>query len=139
MPRRSYRRHMKISRFALLAIGLLPFGSVASGDTLKILLAPGETENAKSVRELILPMVSVNPHFTLVSESSWDVKVDVSCVRVSVNDVKQGIACSALYMYAPDYWMGISRPLGMAIFTGPDASNMATRIFGGLLDLSLAN
>jgi hypothetical protein len=98
-------------RRTLMIVGFVLLTAVPSmaQNTLKIRIdeLPGGTEDAGAqVRTVLLPMVSANPHFTLVSDSSWDLHLMLNCLYATTGDNSQriGVNCADELIYQPDKW-----------------------------------
>jgi hypothetical protein len=111
--------------------------SARAQDSLKIKITSASGGTDQQIRSIILPQVSANPHFTLVSDSSWDVELITSCVApTSVSDHTQlGVACAYSIVYGPNKFAGFTYMLlPSSIEVGPDASTVAQAVFSDLLD-----
>jgi hypothetical protein len=119
--------------FTMLAV------SARAQDTLNIKVASMPGDTSEQVRELLLPLISANPHFTMVSDDSWDVDLIATCLAPTsgADHSVMGVACAYSIMYAPNKFGGFEYTLEpSSIDVGPDQNNVATAIFSDLLDFT---
>jgi hypothetical protein len=113
--------------FSLMAGAL---GSVVSAQTphLKIRVLQADTVDG-DVRDELLPLISADPHYTSVNDSSWDVEVVAVCIQHT-----QEIACSYTFLYAPDKYLGATALLDAVVVVDSDSGRIARRVFTKILD-----
>jgi hypothetical protein len=106
-------------------------------DTLKIKISSGSDGTDQQIRTVILPQVSANPHFTLVSDSSWDVELITSCLAPTSggDQAELGVACAYSIVYGPNKFAGFTYMLlPTSIDVGPDVNTVAQAVFSDVLD-----
>jgi hypothetical protein len=99
-------------------------------------LPEGTPDASAAVRTALLPLVSADPHFTLVSDSSWDLHLIINCLYATstTDNSRIGVNCSDEIIYQPDKWGGLLYGIGPYIGIGPDEDSVAKGIFADLLD-----
>lgn len=104
---------------------------------LKIAIVATSNEGADAeVRSVVVPLVAANPHYTLVSDSSWDVSVKLNCVYTSEQNRRDGVACSFSVTFSPDEYLGIEYTPGPLLIVGPDPDMVGHGIVADVLDAS---
>ncbi|MGB6429545.1 MAG: hypothetical protein WBF06_03090 [Candidatus Acidiferrales bacterium] len=129
-------------RRTLVIVGLMlvsAAAALAQDTTLKIRIdeIPGGSQDAGGqVRTDVLPMISGNPHYTLVSDTSWDLHLLLNCVYATSGSDNQriGVNCANELIYQPDKWGGIMDAFGPYIELGPDEDSVAKQSFADLID-----
>jgi hypothetical protein len=119
--------------FAMAAVSARAQGTL----NIKVASMPGDI--SEQVRELLLPMISANPHFTMVSDNSWDIDLIATCLAPTSGSDRSvmGVACAYSITYAPNKFAGFEYTLEpSSIDVGPDQNNVATAIFSDLLDFT---
>jgi hypothetical protein len=129
---------MTLPRKVLALLGFMIVAlSAGAQDTLKIKISSGSDETDQQMRSIILPEVSANPHFTLVSDSSWDVELLTSCVAPTSggDHTVLGVACAYSIMYGPNKFGGFTYMLlPSSVDVGPDVASVAQAVFSDVLD-----
>ena len=128
-------------RRMLVIAGVLLLGAAPAmaQNALKIRIdevGQGTSDVGAQVRTELLPMVSANPHYTLVSDTSWDLHLIINCLYATTgNDSERiGVNCADEIVYQPDKWGGLIDAFGPYIGMGPDEATVAKEIFADFLD-----
>jgi len=128
------RRTLAIVGFVLLSVA-----PAMAQNSLKIKIdeiAEGNQGAGTPVRTALLPMVSSNPHFTMVSDTSWDLHLILNCMYATTGNDSQriGVNCADEIIYQPDKWGGLMDGFGPNIEMGPDEDSVAKQIYADFLD-----
>jgi hypothetical protein len=132
---------MKINwKLALGVLAILLSNTKATAQTpkpLKIGIVAMSNEGADAeVRAVVVPLIAANPHYTLVSDSSWDMSVKLNCVYTSEDNRRDGVACGFTVTFSPDEYMGIEFTPGPLLIVGPNPDMIGHGIVADVLDAS---
>jgi hypothetical protein len=130
-------RHLKV--VAMLLAFLLSVSSLLAQTpkTIKIgVVATTGVGADAEVRSLVVPLLVTNPHFTLVSDSSWDMMLMMDCNYTAEGERRDGVACAYVVRYSPDDYLGVEYSPGPMLSIGPDVNSIAHSLATAMLDLS---
>jgi hypothetical protein len=132
---------MKINwNLTLCVLAILLSNTRATAQTskpLKIGIMAMSSEGADAeIRSVVVPLLAANPHYTLVSDSSWDMSVRLNCVYTSEDNRRDGVACSFSVTFSPDEYMGIEYTPGPLLIVGPNPDMVGHGIVADVLDAS---
>jgi len=106
-----------------MVIPALLLATALHAQTLKVSMMDSDADS-QSVADKIIADISSNPHLTLVSDGSWDVRIMMMCVPGPQ-------ACSFVFNYSPDDYLGLSTMLDAGVVTG-NSDFMAKGIYSSL-------
>jgi hypothetical protein len=122
----------------LLAMALLgtflAIPAQAQTPNLKIAVPPADPGVETEVYSALIPLIVENPHFTLVSNGTWDVALRFSCVKTSVDGAVNGIACSYSLEYGPDINMGATTYLTSGVVVAGTVDGATREINTSLIE-----
>jgi hypothetical protein len=97
----------------------------------KVHVVAGDTDGpGTTVASSLMRRINAGDRFVNEPSSHWDIEIGLSCLTPKEMDVdRTGFVCSAVFIYAPDRWLGMEQLLDSAVVAGGDAEGAANQAY----------